>query len=143
MHNTFMDSILHFVSTRPHTSTHIHTHPHTYAVWRNNWGLAPNGILDQPLYGFGGGIPEQVPVEQRWLKTEYQTLRRLPKTNAILFTVRTFVEPLSSVPPVARQVLAESVRGMSSAMLEYKGIANAGKGGEEDEAEELLRVLGV
>lgn len=112
-------------------------------MWRNNWGLAPDGILDEPLYGFGGGLSKQVPVEARWLKTEYQTLRRLPQTNAILFTVRTFVEPLTSVPPEARRVLAESVRGMSSAMLAYKGISNAGKGGGEDEAAQLLDVLGT
>lgn len=120
-------------------ATHV-TPATTPTVWRVNWGLAPSAALDDPLYGFGGGVSAAVPMAERFLKTEYQTLRRMQRTGTILFTVRTFVEPLAVVPPEARRTLAASARGMSPSMLVYKGIASA-------EAEvgvalgELLRVL--
>lgn len=112
-------------------------------VWRVNWGLAPSGALDDPLYGFGGGVGRTVPMAERFLKTEYQTLRRLPQSRCILFTVRTFVEPLAAVPAEARRTLAASAQGMSDAMLVYKGIAGPGAPAEEVRGalDELLRVL--
>jgi hypothetical protein len=78
-----------------------------------------------------------VPPSGRWLKTEYQTLRRLPRTRAILFTVRTMVEPLPTLEahPTAAAALAASLRGMSPAMRAYKGMASAGA------AEEVLCYL--
>lgn len=82
---------------------------------------------------------------ERYLKTEYQTLRRLLQTQAVLFTVRTFVEPLAEVPAEARRTLEASARGMSSAMLEYKGIAPAGATEQEarESLAELQRLLGA
>ena len=55
---------------------------------------------------------------------EYQTLRRLPATGAILFTVRTLLEPVTLIEavPGAAACLAASMRGMSAALLEYKGV---------------------
>ena len=65
-----------------------------------------------------------MPPEQRYLKVEYQTLRRLPMSRFILFTIRTFLEPitmLSTVPGAAAN-LASSLRGMSQSMRAYKGL---------------------
>ena len=52
--------------------------------------------------------------EAIYLKTEYQTLRRLPRHEAfVLFTVRTYMTPLKALEaqPYAAALLAENVRG--------------------------------
>ena len=55
---------------------------------------------------------------------EYQTLRRLPATGFILFTIRTFLEPVTVLAsyPAAAANLASSLSGMSQPMREYKGL---------------------
>jgi len=101
-------------------------------LWRNNWGLALNGVLDQPLYGSEWNqqartMQGEEDVTDLFLKVEYQTIRRLPRTNYLLFTVKTMVDTVSGlehVPPEAARCLARSIRGMSPAMHTYKGIAN-------------------
>jgi len=122
--------------------------PHRYTVvmfsklkpeqplWRNNWGLSPSGTLDEPLYGsdekreerkIKKGVSEEE-VKKLFLKVEYQTIRRLPRSRYLLFTVKTMVDSLSGlgeVPAQAAQCLASSIRGMSAEMQAYKGIASA------------------
>ena len=61
-------------------------------MWRTNWGISNHPALFQP------DIPPHTPdmaIGDMWFRTEWQTLRRLPDTGAILFTIRTFVEKLS------------------------------------------------
>jgi dimethylamine monooxygenase subunit A len=104
-------------------------------MWRNNWGIDPYGVLDEPLYG----SPEtqdtrtikHIPTideirTERYIKVEYQTIRRLPQSRYILFTVKSMVDPLSSLEsvPNAAKSLANSIRCMSSNVLNYKGIPN-------------------
>jgi dimethylamine monooxygenase subunit A len=104
-------------------------------MWRNNWGISPNAELDKPLYGSSlaqyqrtmstDGVTEAI-IRAKFLKVEYQTIRRLPKSSYLLFTVNTMVDPmyaLEKVPPAAT-CLAASIRGMSPAMRKYKGIDN-------------------
>ena len=59
-----------------------------------------------------------------YLEVEYQTLRRLPRSNYILFTVRTMWDPVSELErvPKAAACLAASIRGRSTAFLKYKGL---------------------
>jgi hypothetical protein len=62
------------------------------------------------------------------LRTERQTLRRLPRTGAILFTIRTYLTPvdkLAKEPGVARR-LASALRGWGEDIGAYKGKANGG-----------------
>jgi dimethylamine monooxygenase subunit A len=103
-------------------------------LWRNNWGLAPSGSLDEPLYGSADAhemrkmvqvTPEDIKTT-KFIKVEYQTIRRLPRTNTLLFTVKTMADPMSSLEcvPMAAACLAASIRGMSPAMRAYKGIQN-------------------
>ncbi|CAB9528469.1 Protein of unknown function (DUF3445) [Seminavis robusta] len=104
-------------------------------MWRNNWGLAPSGQLDKPLYGssqaaedpcFQASKMTRADVQGTFLKVEYQTIRRLPKSGYLLFTVKTMADPMSSLEqtPKAAACLAKSIRGMSSTMRVYKGIQN-------------------
>tara|TARA_R110002012_G_scaffold295307_1_gene491770 strand:- start:427 stop:1344 length:918 start_codon:yes stop_codon:yes gene_type:complete len=59
-----------------------------------------------------------------WLRVERQTLRRLPQSGDILFTIRTFVDPLSALE--SRPDLAAGLRGaiadMPEGMQRYKSL---------------------
>lgn len=57
-------------------------------MWRNNWGIAPSGSLDEPLYGSTDAQdqrqfvkPTTEEIKQKFLKVEYQTIRRLPRLD--------------------------------------------------------------
>jgi hypothetical protein len=100
-------------------------------MWRNNWGIAPSGRLDEPLYGSTAAhnhrkfsTPTRDEIKSKFLKVEYQTIRRLPRTQNLLFTVKTMADPISSLEevPQAASCLARSIRGMSTEMRAYKGI---------------------
>mmetsp|Transcript_1276 Transcript_1276/g.1632 ORF Transcript_1276/g.1632 Transcript_1276/m.1632 type:complete len:413 (-) Transcript_1276:212-1450(-) len=99
-------------------------------MWRNNWGIAPSGLLDE-VYGSAEYMaqrqfkePTREEIKAKFLKVEYQTIRRLPSTGYLLFTVKNMVDPLPALEevPKAAACLAASIRGMGSAMRKYKGI---------------------
>ncbi len=96
-------------------------------VWRANWTLSdtpelfhPPGHRRQSKPVAAGRVGEQV-----WLRIERQTLRRLPHTRDVLFTIRTYVEPLAQVidTPATARALAERLRELPDAMAAYKGVA--------------------
>lgn len=107
------------------------------AVWRNNWGLVETGQLDRPSFGSPDKEAPPGSPSLRWLKSEYQTLRRLPSTNAVLFTIRTFLEPVAVLAgvPGAAATLARSFDGLSPGMRAYKGL------GKPDAQEAMLAHL--
>lgn len=65
-------------------------------VWRRNWFVAPTPQLHLPSYGVDMRIPDRVEADgsNLWIRSERQTLRRLPSTGAILFTIRVQIAPL-------------------------------------------------
>ena len=103
-------------------------------MWRNNWGISPSGDLDKPLYGSALAqdarsmsadvVTCSTTIQSKFLKVEYQTIRRLPKSKYLLFTINTMSEPLYELEkvPLAASCLAASIRGMSPEMRQYKGI---------------------
>lgn len=112
-------------------------------LWRNNWVVTPEsgGQLDAPNYGTdeadatrqlqenGQAHPTAPTIEdlqRMFLKVEYQTIRRLPRSGYLLFTVKMMVDRLRELEKVPRAAacLAKSIRGMSPAMRAYKGIGN-------------------
>lgn len=104
-------------------------------MWRTNWGISPYADLEKPLYGSEDTLmmrtmsSDGVTIESirsKFLKVEYQTIRRLPKTSYLLFAVNTMIDPLYTLEtlPMAASSLAASIRGMSPAMQKYKGIDN-------------------
>jgi dimethylamine monooxygenase subunit A len=66
-------------------------------VWRRNFSLWPACLLWAPVHALdpslhevtGGGAPAL------WLRSERQTMRRLPDSGAILFTIRVQMAPVS------------------------------------------------
>jgi hypothetical protein len=92
-------------------------------LWRTNWGIADHPALFQP------DTPPATPgMDPRdlWLRVEWQTLRRLPETGAILFGIRTWVEKLSDFAlrdPWLIDNLADLVAKLPDDVAEYKSIS--------------------
>jgi hypothetical protein len=91
-------------------------------VWRSNWTLEDHPALFQPH------SPERPLVQhpsQLWIRIERETLRRLPQTRGILFTIRGFQEPLSTYVergPDAVRTLRELVARLPDALARYKSV---------------------
>jgi hypothetical protein len=56
-------------------------------------------------------------------RSERQSLRRLPKSRALLFTIRTYFEPVTRIvqEPHVPGRLAEAIRGWDETVSYYKG----------------------
>lgn len=97
-------------------------------VVRLNWSVIDDPDLFQTSGKFRNEDQTEITVENAgerlWLRVERQTLRRLPQSGDILFTIRTFVDPLSSLE--ARPDLAVGLRGavadMPEGMQRYKSL---------------------
>jgi hypothetical protein len=68
-------------------------------VWRRNFSLWPAMLLWAPCHALDPVLYEEsAPGESAphlWLRSERQTLRRLPETGAVLFTIRVQCVPVS------------------------------------------------
>ncbi|KAG6919303.1 hypothetical protein DXG01_007436 [Tephrocybe rancida] len=89
------------------------------------WATTSHGPEDK----FSGTHPPELPTRPTptpanvRLRTERQTLRRLPRSGAILFGIRTYLTPiekLAAEPGVARR-LGSALRGWGDDIGEYKG----------------------
>lgn len=95
-------------------------------VIRWNWSLYGNDVLPhpdlQPVPRFGRDRAEHV-----FLRSERQTLRKLPKSGDILFTVRIIIDPLEALErhpdgaAIARRLIGQ-LDALSDAQLDYKGM---------------------
>jgi hypothetical protein len=79
-------------------------------VWRRNWFVNPTSELHLPAYGHQMHIASTIETDgsPMWIRSEYQTLRRLPQTEAILFTIRVQRAPLGVLrgrPDLAARML--------------------------------------
>lgn len=100
-------------------------------VWRLNWSLHDEARLYQPGPSdhprFGGLSGEGI-WARAYLRVERQTLRRLPGSGAVLFTIKTYMDPLSRLRQDAGLVsaLVAALEGYDDAQLAYKGLTQAG-----------------
>ena len=99
-------------------------------IWRLNWTIMDSPVLHQPaplplpdaLRITGGDLAENL-----WFRRERQTLRKLPQSGDILFTIRTYTDSLAAVArhdPDFRRNLASTIAEVDQAMVDYKGWAN-------------------
>ncbi|KAL4903056.1 hypothetical protein BDW74DRAFT_180347 [Aspergillus multicolor] len=86
-----------------------------------------NNLFIQPVPGIFHVVPfEKAPVctsyEQVHIRTELQSLSKLPRSEAVIFTVRTYVTPLSalSTEPAHLETLWDHVRNFPEDIAEYK-----------------------
>jgi len=89
---------------------------------RSNWAVVSGGELYEPLQskdrrpGWVGVGPDP------WLRIERQTLRRLPQSGAVVFTIRTLLAPLEIMlhDAEAAGLLADAIRGLPDDVARYK-----------------------
>lgn len=95
-------------------------------VWRLNWSLMDDPTLFQPTR-IGQKrtdiTPENVG-DALWLRIERQTLRRLPHTHDILFTIRVYVRPLAhlATQPDRAAQFATALRALPPPVRRYKNL---------------------
>jgi hypothetical protein len=91
-------------------------------LWRSNWTLEDHPSLFQPE------VPPTPLVDdpaQLWVRMERETLRRLPGSNGVLFTIRGFQQPLPDYVrggPDRAATLRALIRRLPDDVARYKSI---------------------
>ena len=92
---------------------------------RANWFVAPTGDLhwqvEEPEQAFAHVTAENAG-ETLFVRSERQTLRRLPETGAILFAIGVYVEPLGALSAQTVQWLSDAVQNIPAGERERRGI---------------------
>lgn len=96
-----------------------------HPVWRLNWTLLSDPALHQPDPGSRRPHAAERPDPSKdiWFRVERQTLRRL-NGPAVVFTIRTYVTPLSSLVESdddVKAALKVALTGVPQEVLVYKG----------------------
>lgn len=97
-------------------------------VWRLNWSVMDDPTLFQPGGHGRTGVNPAVTVHNAgdtlWVRMERQTLRRLPDSLDILFTIRVHVQPLSRLArrPERAAQLAAAIRALPEPLRRYKSL---------------------
>ena len=89
---------------------------------RVNWSVHPTPELFLPqseTHKSADTAPE--PDARFYLRTERQTLVRLPRTGAIAFGIKTSVTPAERLSPPEARGLAAALTGLGEGMVAYKG----------------------
>ena len=99
-------------------------------VWRVNWTVMDSGELHQPTAVRSPNAMEITSgnIENALhFRRERQTLRKLPDSGDILFTIRTYSDTFAQVVkqfPDFRQHIGTTIAGSTPELVDYKGWAN-------------------
>lgn len=94
-------------------------------TWRRNWGMK----LTDELFLHSDALPSALPTltPQNWaeygyLRSEHETFTKLPKTGAVVFTIKTYLWKLSELVnnPVALNALIVANDNLAPTMFEYR-----------------------
>jgi len=90
--------------------------------WSVNWGYKLYRPTPQPRIE-----TRPIPPDGAYLRVERQTLRKMPVSGDILFTIRIYLDPVTAIasqPDSSRLAasLAEQLEAMNDAQLDYKGL---------------------
>ena len=92
---------------------------------RCNWFIAACGerrwIADKPPQEAFAHVTPENAGKTLFVRSERQTLRRLPQTGAILFTIGIYVEPLSHLSPKNIALLGKAVQTLVSGEGDRRG----------------------
>ncbi|MEM6664771.1 MAG: DUF3445 domain-containing protein [Pseudomonadota bacterium] len=98
-------------------------------VWRMNWSIYSDDDLHMPgahdQVDWAPGL--DITGDNAFIRTERQTLTRMPRSGDILFTIKVAVDPLHALPGSTRgrdlaRALGDGVDGLNDAELGYKGL---------------------
>ncbi|KAK6336617.1 hypothetical protein TWF718_009416 [Orbilia javanica] len=80
------------------------------------------GPEDSPHVGWFTAQKDKV-IENHWFRSERQTLRRLPRSGGVAFTIRTYFHPVTEVAkePYVPGRLASAIRSWGDDVARYKG----------------------
>lgn len=98
-----------------------------HPVWRANWSIVDDSSPHQPSHAWRRTASDIAPTDvgsRLWLRVERQTLTRLPRTGAVLFTILTFVEALATIaaePSLAAKLMAR-INELPKPVLAYKNL---------------------
>ncbi|MBJ3776829.1 heme-dependent oxidative N-demethylase family protein [Acuticoccus mangrovi] len=95
-------------------------------VWRLNWSLQFGDAMRRSLSKHTAPRPDG-PMEALMVRVERQTLRKMPGSGDILFTVKILLDPIAAIarhPEAARLAagLSDQLAGLSDAEVAYKGL---------------------
>ena len=98
--------------------------------WRLGWGVLDTDDPYQAVDGTAADAPEIPRVgdpttgERLFLRVERETLRKFPVTGAVLFTIRTYIRPLSHLAerPEDASRLAEALSALPDDVADYKRV---------------------
>jgi len=100
------------------------------SFWRVGWGVLDTPELYQPLDGTapddsarGADHRTEVRADDLYVRVERETVRRLPTTGGVLFTIRTYLTKASRVladAPVDGDRLAEAIAELPGDVRRYK-----------------------
>lgn len=95
------------------------------SFWRLGWGILDTDDWYTPVDGTAAPRPTEPDPAALWLRVERQTFRRFPVTNAVLFTIRTYVAPLDLAATTRehRERLANQLASMPDGVRGYKDLA--------------------
>ena len=92
---------------------------------RCNWFIAPTGarrwLAEGPAEHAFAHVTSENAGETLFVRSERQTLRRLPETGAILFTIGIYVEPLGNLRPENIAMLAKAVQTLVNGEGDRRG----------------------
>ena len=99
------------------------------SFWRLGWGVLDTADWYTPLDGTAAPRPTEPRPAEHFLRVERETLRRFPETNAVLFTIRTYVTPIPTVAGdrVAAGRLADALASLPPDVQAYKDVATTGE----------------
>ncbi|MEM6972376.1 MAG: DUF3445 domain-containing protein [Pseudomonadota bacterium] len=89
-------------------------------VFRVNWLMHDDPALHQTAHRAQGASTAHGPAAGLYLRTEHQTLRRLPRSGAIAFGIRTHITPIEGLRPLVRERLGAMLAGLDPATIDYR-----------------------
>ncbi|MCC6434569.1 MAG: DUF3445 domain-containing protein [Acidimicrobiales bacterium] len=111
-------------------------------VTRRNWGFSAHPLLfvpDLDAVHTAEGDPAPYRSDLVWLRSERQTLRKLPRSGAVLFAIRVQLAPATALlgrPDLAARLL-DAMQGWSPELVESRG----GRHGWVAEVSAFLRTI--
>ena len=92
---------------------------------RVNWLVHPTAELFLPLGHGEKTEPDDAAIGPLYLRTERQTLVRLPRTGAVVFGIKTSITPVSCLTPEQAEALYHALAELDDETMQYRARSRA------------------